>query len=359
MEHQYERKKRFIVNTTYIVMIILMVYILFKYALVIVSPFIFAFIFALLLKKPSRFVAQRLRLPIKLVAIIFVLVFYVTLGFIISFAGIKIIATVTDIISGLPILYEEQLAPFLVSRFDAIEAAIFRLDPAIVEALTQGFDQFVSSIGENISRISLSVVGAISGVATSLPGFLIRLLIMVISTFFIASDYETLSHFVQRQFTGKGNDLLIRIKHYLVDTLLVVIRSYAIIMSVTFVELSIGLSIINVPNAIFIALIIALFDIMPIFGTGGVMIPWTIISFIQGDIKLGVGLLIVYVFVTVVRNILEPKIVGSQLGLHPVVTLMCMFIGVNLFGVLGLFGLPITVSLLKHLNDTGAVKFYK
>jgi len=182
---------------------------------------------------------------------------------------------------------------------------------------------------------------------------------MVISTFFIASDFESLSQFVYRQFSGKGNDLLMRIKHYLVDTLSVVIRSYAIIMTVTFVELSIGLSIINVPNAILIALIIAMFDIMPIFGTGGVMIPWTIISFIQGDNKLGIGLLIVYVFVTVVRNIIEPKIVGSQLGLHPVVTLMSMFIGVNLFGFLGLFGLPITLSLLKHLNDTSAVKIYK
>jgi len=359
MDSQYERKKKFIVNTLYIVLIVLIVYILFKYALGLVSPFIFAFGFAYLLKKPSRFVAQKLRLPKKLVAVIFVLVFYLTIGIILSLSGIKIIAVVTDIISGLPLLYEEQLAPFLVNRFDAIEAAIFRLDPALVTMITEGFDQFVNSIGDNISKISLSLVGTISGVATSLPGILIRILIMMISTFFIASDYELLSQFVQRQFTGKGNDLMMRIKHYLIDTLFVVFRSYAIIMSVTFVELAIGLSIINVPNAILIALIIAMFDIMPIFGTGGVMIPWTIISFIQGDYKLGIGLLVVYVFVTIVRNILEPKIVGSQLGLHPVVTLMCMFIGVNMFGVLGLFGFPITLSLLKHLSDTGAVKIFK
>ena len=359
MEHQYERKKRFIVNTLYIVLIGLIVYILFKYALGLVSPFIFAFGFAYLLKKPSRFVAAKLRLPKKLVAVVFVLIFYLILGVIISLSGIKIIAVVTDIISGLPILYEEQLAPFLVDRFDAIEAAIYRLDPALVTVITQGFDQFVNSIGENISNISISLVGKISGVATSLPGFLIKILLMVISTFFIASDFEVLTQFVQRQFTGKGNELMMRIKHYLIDTLFVIIRSYGIIMSITFIELSIGLSIISVPNAILIALIIALFDILPIFGTGGVMIPWTIISFIQGDVKLGIGLLVVYVFVTVVRNILEPKIVGSQLGLHPVVTLMCMFIGVNLFGVLGLFGFPITLSLLKHLNDTGGVKFYK
>ena len=359
MALQYERKKKFIVDTLYIALILLIIYVFFKYALGLVSPFILAFGLAYLLNKPTRFVSQKLRLPRKLVALVFVFVFYATIGVLLSLSGIKIIAVAIDIISGLPTLYEEQLAPFLVNRFDAIEAAIFRLDPALVNIITEGFDQFVRSIGDNVSSISISLVGAVSGIASALPIVLIKTLLMVISTFFIASDFESLTQFIQKQFTGKGHDLVMRIKHYLMDTVLVVVRSYAIIMSITFVELSIGLSIISVPNAIFIALIIALFDILPIFGTGGIMVPWVIISMIKGDFKQGFGLLAIYVFVTVVRNILEPKIVGSQLGLHPMLTLMCMFIGVNLFGVLGLFGLPITVSLLKHLNDTGAVKLYK
>ncbi len=359
MDNQYDKKKKFIVNTMYIVLIVLIVYILFKYVLGIVSPFLLALGIAYMLRKPSRFVANKLKLPRKLVSIIFVLLFYSTIGIVLSLAGIKIIAVMIDVVKGLPILYEEQIAPFMVNHFDGIKAAIFRLDPAILDMITKGFDQFVSSIGEIVSKFSVSLVGMISGVASSLPGALIKILIMVISTFFIASDYDMLSQFVQRQFTGRGHDLLMRSKHYLVDTLFVVMRSYALIMSITFIELSIGLSIIGVANAILIAFIIALFDILPIFGTGGVMIPWTIISFIQGDTKLGIGLLIVYVFVTIVRNILEPKIVGNQLGLHPVVTLMCMFIGANLFGVLGLFGFPITLSLFKHLNDTGAINVLK
>lgn len=359
MDNQYEKKKKFIINTVYFVILILILYILFKYALGLVSPFVFALIIAYILEKPAKYVSIKFHIPKKLVSIVFVLVFYATIGFGLSFAGIKIVAVLTDIISAIPVLYEEQLAPFLLMRFDAIEAAIFRLDPAVVTMINQGFDQLVNSMGENISNISISLVGAVSNIASSLPVFLIKVLLMVISTFFIASDYENLSGFVQKQFSGRSNDILLRTKHYLVDTLLVIVRSYAIIMTITFIELSVGLSIINVPNAILIALIIALFDILPIFGTGGIMVPWTIISFIQGDYKLGIGLLVIYLFVTIVRNVIEPKIVGSQLGLHPVVTLMSMFVGVNLFGVLGLFGLPITLSLLKHLNDTGAVKLYK
>lgn len=138
-----------------------------------------------------------------------------------------------------------------------------------------------------------------------------------------------------------------------------VVRSYLLIMSITFIELSIGLSVIGIPNAVLIAFMIAIFDILPVLGTGGIMIPWTIITFIQGNYQVSIGILVVYVIVTIVRNILEPKIVGGQLGLHPVVALMSMFIGANLIGVIGLFGFPITLSLLKHLSDTGTIKLFK
>lgn len=90
-------------------------------------------------------------------------------------------------------------------------------------------------------------------------------------------------------------------------------------------------------------------------GTGGIIIPWAVISLIQGNIFLGCGLLILYIAITIIRNIVEPKIVGSQLGLHPVVTLASMFVGLQVFGGLGLFGMPITLSLLKHLNDNGTI----
>ena len=89
------------------------------------------------------------------------------------------------------------------------------------------------------------------------------------------------------------------------------------------------------------------------------MIPWMIIAAIQGNYPMAAGLLIVYLTVTVIRNIIEPKIVGSQIGLHPVVTLISMFVGAQLFGVIGLFGLPITLSLLSHLNNTGIIKLFK
>ena len=130
-------------------------------------------------------------------------------------------------------------------------------------------------------------------------------------------------------------------------------------MSITFFELSLGLSLIGIKNAVLIAFCIAVFDILPVLGTGGIMIPWVILEAVQGNLALAVKLLAVYLIITVVRNIIEPKIVGSQLGLHPVVTLSSMFVGAQLFGVVGLFGFPILLSLLKNLNDTGTIRLFR
>lgn len=172
-------------------------------------------------------------------------------------------------------------------------------------------------------------------------------------------DYKKIITFLLHQLKDKHQKLMIEIKNYVVNTLFKCILSYALIMGITFLELSIGLSIIGIEKAILTAFIISIFDILPVLGTGGIMIPWTIIAAFQRNYLLALGLLIMYIVITVVRNILEPKIVGSQVGLHPLVTLISLFVGVQLFGVLGLFGLPITLSLLKNLNDKGTIHILK
>jgi len=359
MQSLYVKRKKFIVNVIYVMLLILIVYVVLKYALGLVSPFLFAFVIAYLLKKPTRYLSSKLKLPYKPIALIQVLLFYCTIGVLISLLGVKLVSSGTSVIAQIPVIYETQLEPFLNSTFNGIEQALFRIDPALVGALNEGFDQFVELLGNNVTNISLTIVGTLSNFTLSLPGFLIKVLLMIISTFFIALDYDSLSGFVLRQFSDKGSEVILSIKRYIVGTLFIVIRSYALIMSITFVELSIGLTLIGIPNAVLVALLISVFDILPVLGTGGIMIPWTIVTLFQGNYQTALSLLIVYVIITVVRNILEPKIVGSRLGLHPVVTLMCIFVGANLFGVIGLFGFPIALSLLRHLNDAGTIQLFK
>ena len=181
-------------------------------------------------------------------------------------------------------------------------------------------------------------------------------------------DYFNQNYENQQQITGlvvaeKGADLFILTEYRIVENVERIQVTFWDSSTVDAIyqrhDANTGLTVLKVPGAVLIAACIAVFDILPVLGTGGIMIPWAILSLITGDFFRGFGLLILYLVITVIRNIIEPKIVGHQVGLHPVVTLASMLAGLNLFGIIGLFGFPITLSLLKNLNDRGVIHIFK
>ena len=195
-------------------------------------------------------------------------------------------------------------------------------------------------------------VDLVSGIATGVPNLILSLLAMIFSTVFVVSDYENIADFAGRHIPANIKKILSKVRTYLTETLFVVIRSYLLIMLLTFTELSILFSLFGIEHPVVKATAIALFDIMPILGTGGIMIPWAVTSLVLGYTRLGIHLLLIYAIVTVIRNYVEPKIVGAQLSLHPIITLVSMFIGLRLFGFWGLFGLPVGISFLwKQRNE--------
>jgi len=113
----------------------------------------------------------------------------------------------------------------------------------------------------------------------------------------------------------------------------------------------------GIDNAILIALIIAILDLLPVLGTGTVLIPWGIINIILGNYLIGVALIILYVVILIIRNIIEPKIISKQVGLHPLITLLCIFIGLKLFGFIGIIFLPLVTILVYNLYKEGEISF--
>ena len=352
-----EKKKKFIIDVTYLALILVLGYLLLQYALPLLLPFVLAFLIAYVLRRPIRFLSRVLHAPKGLVAVLLVVLTYGTIGLLLALAGIRITATITSLVQQIPSLYSAYILPELTDFFAWLEELLAKLDPSLMSALQELQSQLLNMLWQLVSSLSVVLVGGVS-IATSLPGFLIRLLLMVISTFFIAVDYQKIVRFCLGCLQGSTRNLVLQVKAYVVGTLFVCIRSYALIMSITFVELSVGLTLIGVNRAILVALLIAIFDILPVLGTGGIMIPWVILSALGGDLPHAFALLVLYVIITVIRNIIEPRIVGAQIGLHPVLTLMSMFVGNHLFGIVGLFGLPILLSLLRYLNDNGTISLF-
>ncbi|MBC7960489.1 MAG: sporulation integral membrane protein YtvI [Vallitaleaceae bacterium] len=356
---EVEKQRSFIINFLYLLIIGIIVFIMLKYVLPFIAPFVVAFVIAFILRKPMLFLNKTCKIPRVIAGIFLIVLFYAGVGFLLSLIGIKLFATGKELLLQLPDFYAIQIKPTLIQIVSSVELYIADLDDSQVSTIREMSMNLVQSLGEKVSTASMKIIGGLSNFASLLPGLLIRILFTVISSIFLVIDYEKVTKFLLRQLKEKHKNIVIEAKNYVVNTLFRVVGAYALIMSITFTELYIGFSILGIKNAVLVAVLIAIFDVLPVLGTGGILIPWVIISAIRGNYALALGLLIIYAVVIVVRNILEPKLVGSQTGLHPVLTLMALFVGVQLFGVLGLLGLPITLSLLKNLNDKGTIHILK
>lgn len=355
-----EKKREFLIKIAYAAVIILLIYFVFKYAINWVMPFIVAFIFAAILYPLIKLLSEKMKLKKhkRPIAIIITTLFYCTVGVLAWFIVSRIVIAVSGFITSLPEYFATTIKPNLEIAYEKIRALLANFKIEIDTGSKTFFDSLTSGLSGMVSKImpSLSFI-------TSIPGMVVSVIIMIISTFFIAMDFDKITGFCLAQLPKKTADFVVELKDYTVKILFKYVRSYALILGITFVELLIGFIIMHFitgqQNIFLLALLIALLDILPIVGTGTILLPWAVISFIVGDYAKGVCLLIIYAIITVIRQFIEPKIVGDQVGLHPVATLIAMIVGTKLFGAVGLFGLPITLAIIKDLNDHGKIHVFK
>lgn len=343
-----EKKRAFLTNVAYWLVIAAAVYLAFEYLLPISVPFILGILIAWLVIVLSG----KLHCPNRYLRLGLTILVYGVLGLLVTLAAVKGVSVISGLIKWLPEVYEAKLLPLVNLGIDWGSRHIEMLDPALISALEMLAESLLSALKNLVSYLSSLAVSVVSGIATGVPSLILSLLAMIFSTVFVVCDYERIASFAEENIPQNIKKILLNIRLYLTDTLFVVIRSYALIMMLTFAELSIFFSLFGIEHAVLKAFVIALLDILPILGTGGIMIPWSIVSFVLGYTGLGLKLMVIYIIVTVVRNYVEPKIVGTQLGLHPIITLVSMFIGLRLFGFWGLFGLPVGISYLwKQKKD--------
>lgn len=318
-------------------------------------PFVISFAVATLLENPIRKISRRLSLSKQFVSFISVLVFYTTVGTIITVICIKLFVWSGQLFANLPDFYSNTISPVLSVFFNWVNNIVSLFDNTLVNQYGMLLSDFELSLSSAISAISLEAINFISSIVTNLPMFVIEILLGIISTFFFSADYEYITHFIMSLIPENPRRKLTATKQCLVCILQKYSKSYLLIMLITFAELSFGLTIAQVKNPLATALVITILDILPVLGTGLVLVPWGIFNLITANYRTGVLLIAVYVIITIIRNIIEPKIVGKQVGIHPALTLVSIFVGTRLFGIVGLFALPLGLSLIKSLNDCGVI----
>lgn len=363
MENVVEKRRAFIINFVYAVICIGLFFVFMKYCLGVLAPFIIAFILAFALQRPIKFVQRKLHLKSHGI-ISFLLVLLVVL----LVAGVLAI--------GVLLLFNElkDFAHYLTTQFSSFDEVITTVENylmSVVVRLPEGIRTTVSeyltnafnSLGEGQSQIDLSMLSApLSGawsVVKSLPSAILACVVAIVSCFFVTSDYDKIKELFLGFFSDEKRNYIIKTKRTATKAIGKLLKAYITIMAITFAEMFLGLfllKLIGVYDGSYITIIsfvTCIIDIIPVLGTGTVLIPWAIYNLIFGNFGMGIGLLVIYAVVTVIRQIVEPKLVANQAGLPAIITIMAMFLGVRIFGAFGIILLPFTVIILKLLYDEG------
>lgn len=376
MNPKVAKRRDFLIDLVYVMAIIGLVYVFFKYCFSIAAPFLLSFFFAVILQRPLGWLDKKTKNKMhSFWSIVLVLLCVaIILGPVIS-----IIATLFREIGNFISFLGEQLndlPTFLVTLQNEILKAIKFLPDSIYTSVSENITQFfgnlindfdVSKLGINMSSITSGLSNGISGVYSvvkSIPSILIGVVIGVIAWILFTKDYKKVVKFIKLQLPDKHKNLLSETKKIFSSTILKMCRAYGLIMFITFCENFLGLTILNLIGVMknsyvfVIAICIAVFDILPVAGSGGILIPWSLIALVSGNVGQCVGLLILYAVITVIRQYIEPKIVGDSLGVNPLVTLAGLYFGLKLFGFMGMFIVPICVMTLKAFNDAGRIHLY-
>lgn len=345
-----EKKRQFIINTVFYAFIICMVLIVCKYLLPILLPFILAFIMASVLVIPAKKLAGSDSKARRFCAIIIGIVFFVLLFLGIAFLGVALVDWFLGFLEFIPRLYQEEILPLLNLFYGGMTERLTFADPELTERINGVFQNFIGNIGNFVSSFSMNAIKAVTAGIAGIPGLIIKLILMIISCFFFLLDYDKIMAFLGSMVPKGKEKAFETVKWYVTNTLLVYIRSYSLLFLMTYVELTIGFQILGIPYAPFIGLMVAVFDILPVLGTGGILLPWTVILLVMKNIPMGIGMFVLYLIITIIRNTMEPKLVGKQIGLHPLTTMISLYVGLKVVGFWGMLIFPTSLAVLSSMK---------
>lgn len=352
-------KRKFITDVLFVTVVLAMGYVILRYLVVWMMPFIVGLMLAVILQRPVNWVLHHSRLERRVVAPLVTLVMIAAVMTILVFCLISVIGEAMVFLSNLPYWFR-QTVPGMVNHLTQRLEGLIGAMPA--EWQTQFREMVYDGLKIMQSRVGTLSADAVSWVAngvTHLPSLLISFIVTLVATFYLCSGLDHVQAFFWRQVPAKYKELAGDTWMAFAHTLGVMLRSYLLIMFITFCQLAAGLTVLRLEYSILLAALISLVDILPVLGTGTVLIPWGVILLLSGALRQGGGILLLYAIITVVRNILEPRIIGKRIELHPLVTLLLMYLGLRVLGVPGVFLFPLIFIMLKNAQEAGMIRIWK
>lgn len=319
---------------------ILLFYLLFD----LLFPFTAAFISAVLLSPLSRRIGKRTRMSLRALRLFLLFLLMALISLLLVFGTVKLLDEAGSFFSTL----YQKLDLLIEKGFSLLEKLKAKATP-----ISPSAESMASAIGNAIqnamSEISAKSASLAARFAAKLPAMLFSLLIFLMALFYFSFDYETITAYLTSLVPQKHHARLENAKKRMLTTATRFFRAYWLLFIITFVELYLAFLFLRVEHAFLLALISATLDILPAVGVGIILLPWSAVLFLSGAATRALAILGITLVVTVIRQIAEPHIMGKHFGIHPVASLLSLYIGFRLVGVIGILLSPFFALAVSEL----------
>lgn len=332
----------------YIALILLVVFLAFKLG-VFLFPFTLALFISIIIRPLVRFLMNKLKFSKKTASIISIVTFLIVFFGLIGILSLKFFGEIYKLSQNLN-NYSSDIQNLWTENVKKVYTYLGNFPAGFNDQLNNTINSFVS---KGSVKLGSFINGVISFV-TSIPTLILYIVITILSTFFMILDRDEILSYLEHQLPKSWLDKVFNIKTEMFTVLVSYLKAQTILGSICLIESLILLNLLaflkfDVPYPLLMSIIICIADILPILGAGTILIPWSVLSFATGNIKLGIGLLISYLIIMSVRQMLEPKLISQNLGVHPLITLISMYSGFKVFGVSGFLIGPVVMIILKNV----------
>lgn len=352
----------FLLRVFIVLFFIIITGLLIFYSIKLAYPFLIATVLALLLNPLVNLLTSRLKIPRGISVLLSILFLFGVLGSIVLLLIVKIIEGVEFLSRKIPGNIETSLTYInhllnqnVIPLWEEVNQLFNRLNNEQQVTVQEQIQQFGLEIASFLGKLGQALANELSQVISALPITVTAIIFFMIALYFISKDWDNMGHFLKRNIPSVIYQKWLGIHFELKTKVLGFFLAQLMLISLAFITIIIGLLILQVENAISIAIIAAILDFLPYIGTGSIFIPWIIYCFIIGDYFLGFGLLILYAVVIIQRQFAEPKVLSSNLGINPLATLISLFVGLQLFGIIGLIIGPVSLVVLTALSHAGVL----
>ncbi|MBU5441586.1 MULTISPECIES: sporulation integral membrane protein YtvI [unclassified Paenibacillus] len=333
-----------------------------------VYPFVIAWLIAYILNPFVDLLQNKLKFP-RWMAVVSTLILFVGAALTVIAAAItRIIVEVLHLLQNMEGSIENwkhMIVNFIknveVQRFVRQIAFLYEQNPNYQATINNNLNNTAQTVANALSSLIRFLLNSFLNFLYSLPNIATIMIVILLSVFFISKDWKRLTQFILSWFPNRVRDPASLIWNDLRKALFGYMRTQCLLISMTAVIVTIGLLVLRVEYAITIGMLIGLVDLLPYLGLGAAMIPWIAYSFMNGNESLGIGLSVIYLLVLIIRQIVEPKVLAANVGLDPLAILIGMFVGLKLFGLLGMLAGPaalVVLSAVKRANVFRDIRNY-